>query len=170
MGYSDSDWNGSKTWNSYSGSVIYFNRTIGWRSHKQDVVALSSAEGEYIALTECNQDLLWALNVLEEITSVKPTLTLYTDNQSSMQIAKNPIYHHKTRHMNFRYHFIRDHIESKQIDLKYIPSTLLQTNLLTKNLTGNKTAKHTTRLLGSSAEFISEMKIEGVCRNNENST
>jgi transposase InsO family protein len=113
VGYSDSDWNGSKAWNSYSGSVIYYNGTIGWRSHKQDVVALSSAEGEYIALTECNQDLLWAANVLEEITRVKPTLTLYTDNQSSMQIAKKPIYHHGTRHMNFRYHFIRDHIQSK---------------------------------------------------------
>ncbi|KAI7936995.1 hypothetical protein MJO28_015894, partial [Puccinia striiformis f. sp. tritici] len=50
--YSDSDWNGSKAWNSYAGSVIYYNGTIGWRSHKQDVVALSSAEGEYVALTE----------------------------------------------------------------------------------------------------------------------
>ncbi|KAI7948147.1 hypothetical protein MJO28_010055 [Puccinia striiformis f. sp. tritici] len=168
VGYSDSDWNGSKAWNSYAGSVIYYNGTIGWRSHKQDVVALSSAEGEYIALTECNQDLLWAANVLEEITQVKPTLTLYTDNQSSMQIAKNPIYHHGTRHMNFRYHFIRDHIESKTINLKYMPSTKLQTDLLTKNLAGAKTAEHATRLLGSSAGFIKEMKIEGVCGNNEN--
>ncbi|KAA1095011.1 hypothetical protein PGT21_050223 [Puccinia graminis f. sp. tritici] len=167
VGYSDSDWNGSKAWNSYSGSVIYYNGTIGWRSHKQGVVALSSAEGEYVALTECNQDLLWAANVLEEITQVKPSLTLYTDNQSSMQIAKNPIYHHGTRHMNFRYHFIRDHIESKTIDLKYIPSTSLQTDLLTKNLTGSKTAEHATRLLGKSAGFIKEMKIEGVCGNNE---
>ncbi|KAI7955447.1 hypothetical protein MJO29_006846 [Puccinia striiformis f. sp. tritici] len=170
VGYLDSDWNGSKAWNSYAGSVIYYNGTIGWRSHKQDVVALSSAEGEYVALTECNQDLLWAANVLEEITQIKPNLTLFTDNQSSMQIAKNPIYHHGTRHMNFRYHFIRDHIESKQIDLKYIPSTTLQTDLLTKNLTGNKTTEHTTRLLGMSAGFIKEMKIEGVCGNNENSS
>ncbi|KAI7956145.1 hypothetical protein MJO29_007544 [Puccinia striiformis f. sp. tritici] len=161
VGYSDSDWNGSKAWNSHAGSVIYYNGTIGWRSHKQDVVALSSAEGEYIALTECNQDLLWAANVLEEITQVKPTLTLYTDNQSSMQIAKNPIYHHGTRHMNFRYHFIRDHIESKTINLQYMPSTKLQTDLLTKNLTGARTAEHATRLLGSSAGFIKEMKIEG---------
>ncbi|KAH9464516.1 hypothetical protein Pst134EB_033278 [Puccinia striiformis f. sp. tritici] len=168
VGYSDSDWNGSKAWNSYAGSVIYYHGTIGWRSHKQDVVALSSAEGEYIALTECNQDLLWAANVLEEITQAKPALTLYTDNQSSMQIAKNPIYHHGTRHMNFRYHFIRDHIHSKTINLKYIPSTKLQTDLLTKNLTGAKTAEHTARLLGNSAGFIKEMKIEGVCGNNEN--
>jgi hypothetical protein len=167
VGYSDSDWNGSKAWNLYAGFVIYYNGTIGWRSHKQDVVALSSAEGEYVALTECNQDLLWAANVLEEITQVKPSLTLYTDNQSSMQIAKNPIYHHGTQHMNFRYHFIRDHFESKTIDLKYIPSTSLQTDLLTKNLTGSKTAKHTTRLLGKSAGFIKEMMIEGVCGNNE---
>jgi len=170
VGYSDSDWNGSKAWNSYAGSVIYYNGTIGWRSHKQDVVALSSAEGEYIALTECNQDLLWAANVLEEITQVKPTLTLYTDNQSSMQIAKNPIYHHGTRHMNFRYHFIRDHIQSNTIDLKYIPSTKLQTDLLTKNLTGAKTTEHTTRLLGNSAGFIKEMKIEGECENDKNSS
>ncbi|KAI7954364.1 hypothetical protein MJO28_004764 [Puccinia striiformis f. sp. tritici] len=168
VGYSDSDWNGSKAWNSYAGSVIYYNGTVGWRSHKQDVVALSSAEGEYVALTECNQDLLWVANVLEEITTIKPKLTLFTDNQSSMQIAKNPIYHHGTRHMNFRYHFIRDHIETNKISLKYIPSTNLQTDLLTKNLTGNKTSEHTTRLLGKSAGFIKEMKIEGVYGKNEN--
>jgi hypothetical protein len=85
-----------------------------------------------------------------------------------MQIAKNPIYHHGTQHMNFQYHFIRNHIESKTIELKYIPSTKLQTDLLTKNLTGAKTEEHTTRLLGKSAGFIKEMKIEGLCGNSEN--
>ncbi|PLW42386.1 hypothetical protein PCASD_06410 [Puccinia coronata f. sp. avenae] len=100
IGFSDSDWNGSKSWNSYLASIIYFHGTVGWRSHKQQSVALSSAEGEYVSLSDASQDLLWCMNVLEELR-ILPQLTLYTDNQSAIAIASNPIYHHGTRHINF---------------------------------------------------------------------
>ncbi|KAI7949518.1 hypothetical protein MJO28_008339 [Puccinia striiformis f. sp. tritici] len=126
VGYSESDWNGSKAWNSHAGSVIYYNGTVGWRSHKQDVGG-------------------GGVHHPNQMQSGPP----------------NPIYHHGTRHMNFCHHFICDHIESKTINLKYMPSTKLQTDLLTKNLTRAKTAEHTTRLLGNSAGFIKDMKIEG---------
>jgi hypothetical protein len=46
---------------------MYFHGTVGWRSHKQQLVALSSAEGEYVSLSDSSQDLLWCMNVLEEL-------------------------------------------------------------------------------------------------------
>jgi hypothetical protein len=155
IGFSDSDWNGSKSWNSYSASVIYFHRTIGWRSHKQQSVALSSAEGEYVSLSDSSQDLLWCMNVLEELR-ITPTLTLCTDNQSAIAIASNPIYHHGTRHINFRYHFIRDHVESKLISLKYVQTDKMQADLLTKNLTEGKTTQHRTKLMGQQCKVLEE--------------
>ncbi|MBW0528577.1 hypothetical protein O181_068292 [Austropuccinia psidii MF-1] len=60
IAFCDADWGGSKDWKSCSASIIYYAGFIGWRSHKQKVVALSSAEAEYNSMTECCQDLLWA--------------------------------------------------------------------------------------------------------------
>ncbi|PLW18034.1 hypothetical protein PCASD_19810 [Puccinia coronata f. sp. avenae] len=155
IGFSDSDWNGSKSWNSYSASIIYFHGTVGWRSHKQQTVALSSAEGEYVSLSDSSQDLLWCMNVLEEL-HILPKLTLCTDNQSAIAIASNPIYHHGTQHINFRYHFIRDHVESKLITLKYLQTDKMQANLLTKNLTEGKTTVHHTKLMGEQCKLSKE--------------
>jgi hypothetical protein len=155
IGFSDSDWNGSKSWNSYSASIIYVHGTVGWRSHKQQSVALSSAEGEYVSLSDSSQDLLWCKNVLEEL-HILPKLTLCTDNQSAIAIASNPIYHHGTLHINFRYHFIRDHIESKLITLKYLQTKKKQAALLTKNLTEGKTTLHRTKLLGEQCKSSKE--------------
>jgi hypothetical protein len=155
IGFSDSDWNGSRSWNSYSASVIYFHGTVGWRSHKQQTVALSSAEGEYVSLSDSSQDLLWCMNVLEELR-ILPKLTLCTDNQSAIAIASNPIYHHGTRHINFRYHFIRDHVESKLITLKYLQTDKMHADLLTKNLTEGKTTLHRTKLMGEQCKLLKE--------------
>ncbi|PLW26977.1 hypothetical protein PCASD_23030 [Puccinia coronata f. sp. avenae] len=155
IGFSDSDWNGSKSWNSYSASIIYFHGTIGWRSHKQQSVALSSAKGGYVSLSDSSQDLLWCMNVLKELR-ILPKLTLCTDNQSAIAIASNPIYHHGTRHINFRYHFIRDHVESKLITLKYLQTDKMQADLLTKNLTEGKTTLHRTKLMGQQCKLSEE--------------
>ena len=155
LAFSDSDWNGSKAWNSYSASVIYFHGTVGWRSHKQQSVALSSAEGEYVSLSECSQDLLWCKNVLDELRH-SPKLKLFSDNQSAIAIASNPIYHHGTRHINFKYHFVRDHVESKLITLQYLQTDKMQADLLTKNLTEGKTTIHRSKLLGQQSTLSRE--------------
>ena len=155
IGFSDSNWNGLKSWNSYSASIIYFHGTICWRSHKQQTMALSSAEGERVSLSDLSQDLLWCMNVLEEL-QILPQLTLYTDNQSAIAIASNPIYHHGTRHINFRYHFICDHVKSKLITLKYLQTDKMQADLLTKNLTEGKTSVHRAKLLGKQCSLSKE--------------
>ncbi|MBW0487558.1 hypothetical protein O181_027273 [Austropuccinia psidii MF-1] len=81
---------------SFSGSLIYFHGALGWRAHKQKVVALSSTEAEYNAMTESTQDLAWMKQVIQEAIGVTCMCTLHSDNQSAISIASNPIYHHGT--------------------------------------------------------------------------
>ncbi|MBW0519012.1 hypothetical protein O181_058727 [Austropuccinia psidii MF-1] len=106
LGFTDSDWGGGTEKKSFSGSLIYFHGALGWRAHKQKIVALSSAEAEYNALTESAQDLLWIRQLIFETTNAETQCLLHSYNQSAIAIASNPIYHHGTRHIDFRLHFI----------------------------------------------------------------
>ncbi|MBW0523412.1 hypothetical protein O181_063127, partial [Austropuccinia psidii MF-1] len=132
--FSDSDWGGAKENRSFSGSIIYYHGSLGWRSQKQRVVALSSAEAEYNALSSCCQDSEWICQLIFEITNKKITSIIYSDNQSSIALASNRFYHHSTRHINFRLHFIRSLVEDEKIVLKYISTQNMLADLLTKNL------------------------------------
>ncbi|MBW0537292.1 hypothetical protein O181_077007 [Austropuccinia psidii MF-1] len=142
LGFTDSDWGGSVESKSFSASIIYYHGTLGWRSHKQKVVALSSAEAEYNAATEATQDLLWTKNLLLESTNLKPKLTLFTDNQSTIAIASNHVYHHGTRHINFRLHFIRNLLENQELKLNYLETSRMIADSLTKNNPYNKSIDH----------------------------
>ncbi|MBW0465734.1 hypothetical protein O181_005449 [Austropuccinia psidii MF-1] len=133
IGFSNAYWGGSKECKSFSSSLIYYQGAIGWCSHKQKVVALSSAGVEYNALTECSQDLLWLKQLLYKISTIECSGTLFSNNQSAIAITSNQIYHHGTRHINFGLHFIRDLIEKSEIQLKYLPTTNMVADSLTKN-------------------------------------
>ncbi|MBW0553513.1 hypothetical protein O181_093228 [Austropuccinia psidii MF-1] len=111
---------------------------IGWRAHEQKTTELSSAEAEYIALSECCQDFEWLKNLLNETTDIHSKGIIYTNNQSSMAMASNRIYHNGTRHLNFKTHFVRSLIEKNIIKLEYLQSTTLVADLLTKNLPSTK--------------------------------
>ncbi|MBW0531370.1 hypothetical protein O181_071085 [Austropuccinia psidii MF-1] len=108
LGFSDSNWGGGSENKSFSSSLVYFFGALGLRARKQKVLALSSAEAKYNALTESSQDLAWTKQLIMETTNLKVQCTLYSDNLSAIAIASNPVYHHGTRHINFRLHFIRD--------------------------------------------------------------
>ncbi|MBW0473477.1 hypothetical protein O181_013192 [Austropuccinia psidii MF-1] len=133
---------------SFSGSIVYFFGTIGWKSQKQCVVALSSAEAEYNALSSCCQDSEWLYQLISEITFKKINSIIYSDNQSSIALASNRIYHHGTRHIDFRLHFVRSLVENEKIVLKYIPTQLMLADLLTKNLPYLKSQGHIETIFG----------------------
>ncbi|MBW0486417.1 hypothetical protein O181_026132 [Austropuccinia psidii MF-1] len=99
--FTNSDWGGGTENKSFSRSLIYFHGALGWRAHKQKVVALSSAEAEYNALTEYAQDLSWVKQLIYESTNKELSCVLHSDNQSAIAIASNPVYHHGTRHIDF---------------------------------------------------------------------
>ncbi|MBW0555741.1 hypothetical protein O181_095456 [Austropuccinia psidii MF-1] len=142
LGFTKSDWGGSEECKSFSASIIYYHGTLGWRSHKQKVVALSSAEAEYNAATEAIQELLWLKNLLLETTNLIPKLTLFTDNQSTIAIASNHVYHHGTRHINSRLHFIQNLLENQELQINYLETNRMIADSLTKNNPYNKSIDH----------------------------
>uniref|UniRef100_A0A803LCB7 Uncharacterized protein n=2 Tax=Chenopodium quinoa TaxID=63459 RepID=A0A803LCB7_CHEQI len=115
---SDSDWAGAQhERKSTSGYVFYLGSTaITWSSKKQPVVALSSCEVEYIAASSAVCEALWLRNLLKETGHVQegPT-TIYVDNMSAIKLAKNPVQHGRSKHIDTRFHFLRDQVKQGTI-------------------------------------------------------
>ncbi len=82
---------------------------MSWRSKKQSCVALSTAEAEYVALASAGQEAVWMRLLTAELCG-KPMeeLTVFEDNQSAIQIARNPQFHGRTKHIEIKFHFIRE--------------------------------------------------------------
>ncbi|MBW0506375.1 hypothetical protein O181_046090 [Austropuccinia psidii MF-1] len=100
-GLTDSNWGGGTEKKSFSGSLVYFHGALGWRAHKQKVVAMSSAKAAFNALNRSAQDLSWINQLFYKSANKELSCVLHSNNQSSIAIASNPIYHHGTRHIDF---------------------------------------------------------------------
>ena len=108
-GYSDADWGGDQDdRHSTSGNLFILSRgPISWLSKKQSVTALSTSEAEYVALSVATQEAVWLRRLLSEMRmcSKEPTV-LKEDNQGAVAIAKNPVFHSRTKHIDIRYHYV----------------------------------------------------------------
>ena len=107
-------------------------------SKKQNFLSLSTAETEYIAAGSCCSQLLWMKNVLTYYGISQDTMVVYYDNSSAIDISKNPVQHSKTKHIEIRYHFIRDLVERKIVCLEYIPTEHQNADIFTKPLDRSK--------------------------------
>jgi len=137
IGYSDSDWAGDlDDRKSVSGYMFKLcGAPISWRSKKQTLVALSTAEAEYVALSSATQEAVWLKQLLSElrIEQLKPTV-LYEDNQSAIAMAQNAGFHGRTKHIDIRHHFVREKVNDGTIELKYCRSDQMLADMLTKGL------------------------------------
>ena len=112
--------------------------TISWMSKKQSVVALSSTEAEYIALSIAGQEATWLRRLLGSLNQNQTKETvLYGDNMGAIHLSKNPKDHARTKHIDIRFHFIRDMLESGDIILNYIESRENVADTFTKPLPRN---------------------------------
>ena len=138
-GYSDADWAGcTDTRKSTSGQVFRLgDSTISWRSRKQSIVALSSTESEYVALCESAQEVVWLRNLLKDIgfKQEKPTSTVvYEDNQGAIALSQNPKDHSRTKHIDIKFHYIREQISKGNVELQYCATADMLADTLTKGL------------------------------------
>jgi hypothetical protein len=118
---------------SQSGSITYLNNNIiTWMSKKQTLVALSSAESEYIAMTEALKSTIHFKNLLNELSFNTTYAKLCSDNMASLQLSSHKIHHQRTKHIDLRYHFIREKIQSKLIKLEYVNTKDNTADCLTK--------------------------------------
>ena len=139
-GYSDADWAGDlDDRHSTSGNRFIMAGTISWTSKKQATVALSTAEAEYIALNTATQEAIWLQRLLADLSDIqhKPTIIM-GDNQGSIAIARNPVFHSRTKHIDIRHHFIHEAIQDGVIDLRFCPTNEMIADVLTKPLSRNR--------------------------------
>ena len=129
MGYTDAEWAGDKVdRKSTSGACQFLGRAlVSWSSKKQNCVALSIAEAEYIAPASCATHLLWMRQTLKDYGVI-------CDEGSAIKISLNPVQHFKTKHIEIRYHFIRDHIRQGEIKLNYVNTHDNLADIFTKPL------------------------------------
>jgi hypothetical protein len=121
---------------STTGHVFYYgNSPITWCSRKQNTVALSSCEAEFMAATDAACQAIWLRELLSEITGESPQVTrLLVDNKSAIQLMKNPVFHGRSKHINTRYHFIRECVEDGKIEVEHISGNQQKADILTKAL------------------------------------
>jgi hypothetical protein len=134
---------------SRSGHVFMMaGAAITWFCKKQPVVALSSTEAEYYALSEAVKEALWLRQMLNEIEfRMNDPTVVHQDNLSTIAIAMNPIQHQRVKHMDVKVHFLRDHLDKKDVTLLYCPTEDMVADILTKALP-NVSHRKFTNLLG----------------------
>ena len=109
---------------------------ISWRCKKQDHVSKSSIAAKYRAMSTACFEIVWLRGLLEELWFPQTTSTpLHADNTNAIQIATNPVFHERTKHIEVYNHFIRDTLESRVISLPHISSDLQVADVFTKALT-----------------------------------
>lgn len=146
--YVDSDWAGDKeSRRSTTGHISYLlDSPINWSSRRQDTVALSSMEAEYVAASEAARDMIWIRFLLAEIGLPQGPTVLHVDNQSAIKLAHNPFNHSRSKHYELKHHFIREKVEEGVIRLEYIRSAEQRADVLTKALAGPKHAEQLAKL------------------------
>jgi len=147
--YSDSDWAHDKNdRKSFSGAVILVdNNPIAWTTKKQSTVATSSCEAEYMAASEAVKDLLHVYFLTKEITTVAQPMPLHVDNAGALYMADNPVNNKRTKHIDIRYHHVRDWVEKKTIELVKVPTADNMADIFTKALPKPKFEDFTNKLL-----------------------
>ena len=114
---------------------IDYDETISWNSKKQTCVALSTTEAEYIALAKAAQESIWLQWLLMDMNknSVDP-ITIFEYNQSTIAMTKNPQHHGKVKHIDIKFHYIREMVTMNKTELKYCKSDKMIADMLTKRI------------------------------------
>jgi hypothetical protein len=107
---------------------------VSWASKKQNSVALSTAEAEYIAAGHCCAQLLWMRQTPRDYGYKLSKVPLLCDNESAIRMADNPVEHSRIKHIDIRYHFLRDHQQREDIEIAYVNTKNQLADILSKPL------------------------------------
>ncbi|KAE8715970.1 hypothetical protein F3Y22_tig00110156pilonHSYRG00076 [Hibiscus syriacus] len=111
-----------------------FGTAVSWKSNIQSVVALSTTEAEYIAVTEAIKEAMWLKGMVEELGIQQKVVTVFCDNQSTIHLKKNQVFHERSKHIDVKLHFVRDVIAKGSIIVKKIPTEENPVDMLIKAL------------------------------------
>ena len=136
LGYTDADYAGFLVdRKSTSGMAQFLGPClVSWGSKKQNSVALSTTEAEYVAAAACCSQLLWLKQQLSDFGMDFSSVKILCDNTSAINISKNPVHHSRTKHIDIRHHFLRDHVEKGNIALDHCRTEDQIADIFTKAL------------------------------------
>lgn len=137
IGYSDSDWCGDLDDRKSTSGYVFFmgNTAFAWLSKKQPIVTLSTCEAEYVAASWCVCHAIWLRNLLGELEQQQLGATeIRVDNKSAIELARNPVNHERSKHIDIRFHFIRDHVKEGSVKLVHVASRDQVADIFTKPL------------------------------------
>ena len=136
ISYSDADFAGCKTDRKSTSGTCHFlgNSLVSCFSKKQNSVALSTTEAEYIAAGSCCAQILWMKQTLKDFDVDFECIPIKCDNTSAINLSKNPILHSRAKHIDIRHHFLRDHIQRGEIALDFVSTEFQLADIFTKPL------------------------------------
>lgn len=142
--YSDADFAGCvNTRRSTTGYLLQIgSATVSWSSERQKCVSISTAESEYVASAESVREMVWLCSLMDDLLPSgygKPILSI--DNQSAIKLIKNPEMHRRTKHIDIKFHFIREKFNQNLFSIKSVPSEQQLADILTKPLPKERFSK-----------------------------
>jgi hypothetical protein len=169
ISYCDSDYAKSEDdRKSIGGRINTIGGTItNWTSKKQSTVALSSTESEYQALSDCTQEAMFTQNLIEEITGERKAAIIYEDNLGAIFLCKNQQVSSRTKHIDVRHHYMRNLLEEKRLDIRFIRSEDNSSDICTKNTSKEIHDKLTPKIKDGKLECWKEDVKSNVARTHD---
>ena len=136
-GFTDSDWGGDCDDRKSISAYVFClgDAAVSWKTKKQNSVALSSVEAEYMAMCQAAKEAVWLTGLLEDLgIDLEAPPVVYGDNQGALALAQNPVFHPRSKHIDIQYHYTRELVQSQRITIKYIPTNVMLADALTKAL------------------------------------
>ena len=158
-GYTDADWAADTETRRSLGAYVFllYGGAVSWSSKRQQSIALSSCEAEYMAQTQASKEAIWLTRLLSELDvgfglPTKP-VTIKADNQGAIALIEDPRFHSRTKHIDIQWHFVRDQVETGAVRFEWIPTKDMVADGLTKPLTNEKFAV-----------FVGQLGLNGTVR------
>ena len=141
--FSDSDYAGHLVdRKSTSGTCQFLGGClVSWFSKKQNSVSISTTEAEYIAAAKCCAQILWMKQTLADYNVKFDVISILCDNTSAIDLSKNPVLHSRSKHIDIRHHFLRDHVNKGDIKMTHIETEYNIADIFTKPLGSERFAK-----------------------------
>ncbi|GJW28511.1 hypothetical protein Tco_0045386 [Tanacetum coccineum] len=159
--FSDSDHAGClDSRKSTSGGIQFLggDKLVSWSSKKQDCTSMSSAEAEYVSLSACCAQVLWLRTQLTDYGFHFDKIPMYCDSKAAIAISCNPVQHSRTKHIDVRYHFIKEQVEKGIVELFFVGTEYQLADLFTKALSEDR-FKYLVRRLGMRCLTPDELEV-----------
>ena len=152
FGYTNSDWKRDlEQKKSIKGYLfMYYDALVAWSSRKQDVVALSTCDAEYVAGSLGACQAVWMMNLLKELKlREKRPVCLLIDNKSTINLAKHPTLHGRSKHIELKFRYIRDQVSKGNVNVEYCQTEEQLADLMTKLVQVSRFKQICSRLINS---------------------